>query len=484
MNNATATKAATAVSYSRVSTVGQATERNVSLEVQEDAFRRYFQANNLTRLAAFTDVASGRKDDRPQYRAMLEYVAKNHVGTVVVLFLDRFGRNPREILRQYWELQERGTTVESISEDLKEELLLLVRAGMAGAESRRISERVSMAHLKAATKGRLVNRLPYGLTKLYDTEGKSEVVQVPKEAAVIREAYELAIANRGFKAIADELNLRGHRTKAGKLWATQTIKLILTNPATAGHFVFKGSTETVERRDAYPAILDADEWERLQERLAIRREHVRGKSGKSNYLLSGTLRCGHCGGAMAGTSKGQEGKYRYYFCANRKMAAAYCAESVSYRKERLEAAVLEYLGQYADPAIVREMLQAQEVETDNRAEGELATITARLAQLEQAFLNDLDRVDREVLTEAEYLKRQEVRRQEQERLAVRKEDLEAVVAAQRDLAAQATAVPLKVGSFLEEFGNMDVPRAKAALQTVLKAAHIYSDGTIELEFRA
>ena len=124
-----------------------------------------------------------------------------------------------------------------------------------------------MAHLKAATKGRLVNRLPYGLTKLYDTEGKSEVVQVPNEAAVIREAYELAIANRGFKAIADELNLRGHRTKAGKLWATQTIKLILTNPATAGHFVFKGSTETVERRDAYPAILDADEWERLQERL-------------------------------------------------------------------------------------------------------------------------------------------------------------------------------------------------------------------------
>ena len=99
MNNATATKVATAVSYSRVGTVGQATERNVSLEVQEDAFRRYFQANNLTRLAAFTDVASGRKDDRPQYRAMLEYVAKNHVGTVVVLFLDRFGRNPKPKLR-------------------------------------------------------------------------------------------------------------------------------------------------------------------------------------------------------------------------------------------------------------------------------------------------------------------------------------------------------------------------------------------------
>ncbi len=31
---------------------------------------------------------------------MLDYVAQNDVDTVVVLFLDRFGRNPREILRR------------------------------------------------------------------------------------------------------------------------------------------------------------------------------------------------------------------------------------------------------------------------------------------------------------------------------------------------------------------------------------------------
>jgi hypothetical protein len=31
---------------------------------------------------------------------MLDYVAQNDVDTVVLLFLDRFGRNPREILRR------------------------------------------------------------------------------------------------------------------------------------------------------------------------------------------------------------------------------------------------------------------------------------------------------------------------------------------------------------------------------------------------
>ena len=151
----TALKTATAVGYFRVSSPRQTGERHVSLEVQEAAFRDYCQRQNRTALRVFTDIASGRKDDRREYQAMLEYVDKYHPDEVVVLYLDRFGRNPREILRRYWELQDHGTEVISLevislevislNEDLKEELLLLVRAGMAGAESRRMGERVSMA---------------------------------------------------------------------------------------------------------------------------------------------------------------------------------------------------------------------------------------------------------------------------------------------------------------------------------------------------
>ena len=122
----------TAVAYLRVSSAGQAGERHVSLEVQQAAFQDYCERDHLTSLAVFIDVASGRRDDRPAYQRMLDYIAQNPVDVVVVLFLDRFGRNPRAILRRYWQLQEAGTTVESINEDLKEELMLLLRAGIAG----------------------------------------------------------------------------------------------------------------------------------------------------------------------------------------------------------------------------------------------------------------------------------------------------------------------------------------------------------------
>ena len=113
-------------------------------------------------------TASGRKDDRPEYRRMLDYVAQNDVDTVVVLFLDRFGRNPREILRRYWQLEERGVAVHSINEDLREELMLLLRAGIAGQESRRTSERVVMALREAAKRGKLVSKLPFGYIKIRD----------------------------------------------------------------------------------------------------------------------------------------------------------------------------------------------------------------------------------------------------------------------------------------------------------------------------
>ena len=302
--------------------------------------------------------------------------------------------------------------------------------------------------------------------------------------AAIRLAYELATArNMGYKGMADELNRLGYRTKSGALFAAQSLKLILLNRAMAGHAVFRGQGEEIITENAYPAILTADEWDTLQQRLTIRREgQHRGRTDSSPYLLSGILRCGHCGGAMAGASKGPK-KHTYYVCCNRKMARALCDQAVSHRKEALEEAILGHLGQYSDPEMVRELLEAQGQESDTRAEAELTRVSGRLAELERGFLNDLDRVDRGIMTEPEYLKRQEARRLEQDGLQSRKADLEASVAAHRDKEAQAAAVPVKVRSFLEDFRGLDVREAKAILQGILKAVHVWNDGRIELEFR-
>ena len=184
---------------------------------------------------------------------------------------------------------------------------------------------------------------------------------------------------------------------------------------------------------------------------------------------------------MAGSSKG---KYRYYLCTGRQMSAALCGEGRNHRQDALEEAILDHLGRYSDPVVVRQLLVAQGEETDHRADQELARANKRLVELEQAFLNDLDRVDRGIMTEPEYLKRQEVRRQEQTELQTQKADLEATVRLQNELEATVTTVPAKVQSFLEDFQRMDVREAKAVLQSILKAAHVFSDGRLEIEFRS
>ena len=489
MSTVAAVNSVTAVGYLRVSTLNQAGEHHISLETQEAAFRAYCTANGLTPVATFVDVQSGRRDDRPEYQRMLRYVPEYEVGHVVVLFLDRFGRNPREILRRYWELEERGITVESINEDLKEELLLLVRAGIAGTESRR----TSAASFKAAQKGRHMSRPPYGYRQVRDGEAV-RWEQVPEEAEAIRLAYRLFVEeNRGYMAVANELNRLGYRGKpqfGSKPFSPATLVFIMKNPNLRGALAYgrtqkagtKADVVTVE--GVFPGILNMEEWERLQERLAIRSEQRRGRMHISSFLLGGIARCGHCGGALVGTSRMRgEKREAEYYCRNHKSANALCPYSNGHVAHKLEAAVLDYLGMYDDPDKVRELLQVQDTQTDGRQEQELARATTRIQELEKAFLADLDRLDRGIMTESEYVKRQEVRRHEQGGLEARKVELEAVIGRERDTAARAERIPTAVGTFMEDFSRLDVRRAKALLQGIIKAAYVRKDREIEIEFR-
>jgi hypothetical protein len=44
-------------------------------------------------------------------------------------------------------------------------------------------------------------------------------------------------------------------------------------------------------------------------------------------------------------------------------------------------------------------------------------------------------------------------------------------------------IPTAIKTFEEAFDSLDVRQQKSQLQTILKAAHIYKDRKIELEFR-
>ncbi len=126
--------------YARVSTL----EQDESL--QHDALT----AAGCQRI--FVDKASGRLESRPALDAMLEHLRPGD--TVVVWRLDRLGRSLRHLIDIFGDLEQRGVTVRSLTENLDTStpggrLVFHVFGALAEFERDLIRER-TMAGLAAA----------------------------------------------------------------------------------------------------------------------------------------------------------------------------------------------------------------------------------------------------------------------------------------------------------------------------------------------
>ena len=489
MNTTLTTKRA--VGYLRVSTPGQTGNNHSSLETQESRYKEYCQRNDLLPLCHFVDIVSGRRDDRKEYRRMVEYAIQGNTDVIVVQYLDRFGRNPREILQRYWELQDAGVSVVATDEDINEELILLIKAGIAGAESRRTSERVRANMSRAVEKGVHAARAPFGLRRIYHGKEVSWEKD-PVEASAVKEMYRLSVEeNRGYKAIADLLNEAGHHARSGRPFSSFTIQRVLSNEAMMGDLTYgkkpkKGNPqqELVRVKAFFPAIFNETEWTTLQKRLEIRRESSRGRAHSSEYLLSGIARCGYCGGPMTGKAaasyKGRQ--YRNYWCSRATRSRALCEHYNGHSTTKLESAVLEYLSQFSDPEIVKQHIESADQAELTARETELKDIELALADLDSQFTQNLGFMRRGVLNEQEFVKANNLAREQVSALQTQKGSLAEWVDQQKERDQTTERVPGMVKTFIEDFQAMEPRVRKSHLQTILKSAHVRRN-SIELEFR-
>ena len=115
---------------------------------------------------------------------------------------------------------------------------------------------------------------------------------------------------------------------------------------------------------------------------------------------------------------------------------------------------------------------------------ELKGIEKKLAELDLLFLTQLDDLlKRKVLTEQEFAKANEVARSQKAELEARKAELSKLLSKAKASEELIAKVPKAIKTFVEAFQSLEPRQQKAQLQTILKAAHVYKDGKIELEFR-
>lgn len=100
------TATSTLLGYVRVSTTHQ------SLDAQQDAL----QAAGVSESRTYSDKLSGARSDRPGLIALLNYAREGD--TIVVVGIDRLGRNSAEVMATIRDLGERGIVLRSIREGI------------------------------------------------------------------------------------------------------------------------------------------------------------------------------------------------------------------------------------------------------------------------------------------------------------------------------------------------------------------------------
>lgn len=319
----------------RVSTEDQA--QGESPEVHRIRAERYaeFQGWTVVEVYDLAGVSGKSVWEHPECQRMLRDAKRGHIQGLIFSKLARLARNTKELLdfAQYFE-KHKATLVsieEKIDTSTPAGLLFYTMLGaIAQWEREEITSRLRSSIGVRAKLGKPLNGLaPYG----YKWTDKN-LVLVPAEAAVRREAFELFLTHRRKGVVARLLHEKGYRSRGGKEFRDVHIDRMLRCSSAKG--LYRTNLYRVTKSDGWkkeakpesewgtaecPAIVSAEMFDRVAAILEEQTKPKRIPGKKPVHIFAGLLKCG-CGGKM------------YVYTRSPNYTCAKC-------KNKISAAVLE-----------------------------------------------------------------------------------------------------------------------------------------------
>lgn len=211
------------VAYYRVSTQRQGAS-GLGLSAQRTSVSSYIY-NRGEIVAEFTDIESGRKNNRPELLKAITY-CKERGGVLLIAKLDRLTRNVAFIFTL------RDSGVEFVCADMPEAntLTIGVMATMAQHEREVIGDRTRKALAEKKRAGYVLGK-PENLTPVAVQKGLAVRQQNAREHENNRRAAAFARSLRGtgesWSGIAATLNEHGFRTRRGKQFQAVQVQRII-----------------------------------------------------------------------------------------------------------------------------------------------------------------------------------------------------------------------------------------------------------------
>lgn len=300
--------------YARVST--EQDEQESSYEAQVDFYTRHIRSNpDWEFVGVFADrgITGTNTKNRDEFNRMIELALAGGIDLILTKSISRFARNTVDTLQTVRNLKAAGVEVIFEKENLhtfdpKCEVMLTIMSSLAQEESRSISENVRWGQQKSMRDGKVHVAYSRFLGYRKGADGRLEIVE--EEAKIIRMIYEMFIAGKTIRSIAEHLTEEGISTPAGKrIWSVSTIRSILSNEKYKGDALLQKTytvdylTKEVRKNDgevrqylvenSHDPIIEPEVFDHVQA-LLPQRAKTRAKT-RGNHPFVGRIICGDCG---------------------------------------------------------------------------------------------------------------------------------------------------------------------------------------------
>ena len=218
-----------AVGYVRVSTERQA-DQGVSLEAQEAKIRAMATVQGVTLTEVIVDGGESAKSlKRPGLQRLLAMVETGKVQAVIVAKLDRMTRSVKDLCGLLELFEKRKVALVSVAESLDTgsaagRLVITIMGAVSQWEREAIGERTRDALQHKRSNGERVGNIEFGYR--LGPDGKHLVLD-PTEQAALADIRALCAQRLSMRAIAAELNERGHTTRRGTPWRLESVARVL-----------------------------------------------------------------------------------------------------------------------------------------------------------------------------------------------------------------------------------------------------------------
>ncbi len=341
-----------AVSYCRYSTDNQ-TENSIMYQMA--AAEEYCKKHGMVLIDVYSDEAkTGTNTNREGLQRLIKDCDTSKFDAIIIYDQSRLSRN----ISDWFELRQlfssKGKQLYSCNEQLSSDYLnsnAFLSEGIHAlfAQNHVIETRrktLDGVKSKAKQAGFCGGTPPLG----YDIVNGEYVIN-EKEAPAIRKMFEMYALGKSYDDIMQVLYREGYRSKRGNKISSNAIYYLLRNERYVGIYYWnkyqytvmrkritrKENPEIVRIENAIPPIIDKETWTMVQEQLS--KNKGASTRTKRQYLLSGLIKCGYCGGTYTGfASKNRRSGEEtvYYTCSTKERL-----EALEMQRDDLKIAVLQ-----------------------------------------------------------------------------------------------------------------------------------------------